>query len=519
MRHKRLNDESGIALIMAVGVMFVLALALTTIISFSTSNEAAARYGKAEQEAFSLAEAGINNAYGVLAKASLASPTVPVTDLSLLQPARTTTYETGSVSWTGTYDVAAQRWTLTSTATARNPSGGSDVKRAVTATVLVTPAPGQPNNTPIWNFVTMRSTGSPCDLDLQNSMTLSARLYLPGNLCVRGSAEVTGGPLLVGGDVTLIGNGNSLGETLSPLPAGTLPYDHTAIGGGCKYFNNPRADCKNGAGPLYSNIWVSDGGGPLLLGAAIPKDFPLLTPPSHDFAAEYGAGHPGPVNNTCALAPEFPVGTLVLPASTFDTNTTFDPGTDGSIATPFDLAPSSYSYTCKTVLGELSWNKDTKKLTVQGRVFIDGSAFISGSGHTTKVFDYDGKGLLTLTGTMLFSNLVKVCAVPAATSCDQGAWDPDTDMLMILADGNGGQVPVGRSIALENSTFYQGALYGTNAIELQNQATVQGPMLGETLFSTNIAQALSFPYITELPAGAPGNPVTTYTLVKENFVD
>ena len=65
-RVPQLTDERGIALVMAMLVLLVLAIALTSIIFFTTSNQRMSSFDKANEVARSLAEAGVNNGISVL---------------------------------------------------------------------------------------------------------------------------------------------------------------------------------------------------------------------------------------------------------------------------------------------------------------------------------------------------------------------------------------------------------------------------------------------------------------------
>ena len=92
-------------------------------------------------------------------------------------------------------------------------------------------------------------------------------------------------------------------------------------------------------------------------------------------------------------------------------------------STPFNLTPSTGDYTCKNVvggqtLGELSWNATTKKLKLQGTIFIDGSATVDSAGYPgNPVFEYDGQGTLVLSGTFAVKN-AKICAVIQGNDCN-----------------------------------------------------------------------------------------------------
>ena len=108
MARLRLSDERGIALIMTLGTLLVTSVILVTVIQYSSAAGRGAHKSKADQTAYALAEAGVNNAMSVLA-----NPTNNALNSTLL-PSRTTAYEGGSVTWSGAYNPFNARWTITS---------------------------------------------------------------------------------------------------------------------------------------------------------------------------------------------------------------------------------------------------------------------------------------------------------------------------------------------------------------------------------------------------------------------
>ena len=62
----RLSDETGIALVMALGIMLVLVITLTAVITFTAAGARDSHRVNAGQKATALAEAGLNNAFAVL---------------------------------------------------------------------------------------------------------------------------------------------------------------------------------------------------------------------------------------------------------------------------------------------------------------------------------------------------------------------------------------------------------------------------------------------------------------------
>ena len=60
------RDEQGIALVLAMLIMLVFAIALSAVIYYTSTNARSSSYAKAQQLAYGLAEAGINNQLAVL---------------------------------------------------------------------------------------------------------------------------------------------------------------------------------------------------------------------------------------------------------------------------------------------------------------------------------------------------------------------------------------------------------------------------------------------------------------------
>ena len=173
-----------------------------------------------------------------------------------------------------------------------------------------------------------------------------------------------------------------------------------------------------------------------------------------------------------------------------------------------DLTPSA-SYTCKTAGGQLSWNAATRVLTVYGVVFIDGSAKVNNGSVNTFV----GEGAIYLSGTLLIKNS-KLCAVVTGSgsgqTCTTSGWNPAQNNLVFVANGTGSggapqsQVPSGDGIQLVSSAA-QGALYATNAIDIDTSSQFDGPLDGSTV-SLGQSTSTTWPGFAFVPVGMPGNP-------------
>jgi hypothetical protein len=80
-------------------------------------------------------------------------------------------------------------------------------------------------------------------------------------------------------------------------------------------------------------------------------------------------------------------------------------------------------------------------------------------------------------------------------------------MLVVVANGLGGQVPAGDSIQVVNGYFQGGLFASGGAIELDTTSNVEGPEIANTEIIGQKVTAHAFPLITEIPVGAPGVPV------------
>jgi hypothetical protein len=555
-----LRKQEGIALVMAVGTLAVLTIAGTTVMVYTSSNTRLAARSKVDETSFSLSEAALNNAMAVLANPSnnsLDPATLPSTEAT----ASSATYETGTAKWWGTLDRSAAVWTISALGLYNNPAGNTaQVRRKLTAKVPVTPTTTQPLNNPSWNYImSTQVTGGQCDMTLAggnntgNTLTVGARLYVFGNLCLGtssgGRAKITGGPLMVLGKTTIIEDNSAIGASGAPI-------NEAHIKNGCQYLSNPLHNpCQNNG---VDNLWAT----------VLDASPTVLTAPTANWAGWYKDAIPGPSQSCTSFSGTTP---------TFDNNTTRDNSVPGVV----DLTPAS-SYQCRvgpgasstlagamtasqTTLtvasatgfpttafrirvddelmtvtagfgttswtvtravngssaaahvinqtvqwdtppsGEISWNAQTNKLTVSGTIFIDGSAKIANGALNT----YNGQATLYLSGTFLMSSGTKLCAAVSGSDCDFAGWDPNKKLFTIVANGSGGQNPTGVSIWLKDASW-QGALFGTSIVRLEGQTNFGGPAIGSEVelgYNVSTGSASGFNSISVVPAGMPGNPI------------
>ena len=513
-----LADERGAALVLALSVLMVMTVSMTTVLTATMANARGAARSNAGQIAYSLAEAGLNNAFGVI-NANYSGGSVAYPGDSTWLSARTTTYSSGSVTWSGTLNSVSgnswgYEWDITSTGTARNAAiaGRGNVSRTLTAVVPVIVPPNQTTSgsSPLnWIY-------SGTDTILGQSVTVKAPVYAAGNLTLTNSAKIAGaaGKLAVGGNLTLSTNQNQVGLTGGLDPR--IPEAHVV--GLCSVKGNVVLHFCGGSSSATN--WDSD--------------FVYATTADRSIA--------GLLDHTPALTCCAPEGGAILPlggASTSEMGFWYqnadlgplDPCTSGSVPFSFDtgdnaingsanllapinITPSGTSYSCTSPTGELSWDASAKNLRIKGTIFIDGSVTVDASGYSgSPVFTYSGSGSIVMSGTFAMKS-AKLCAVVSGTDCNwtTSAWDPNSTALAIIADGDGGSgvaqsqgniVAAGYGVDLVTGSSFQGALMANKSIKSEQNATVEGPMISVyNRVESGQTGNLSFPLINFAPAAA-----------------
>ena len=513
------SEERGFALVVALGVTVAFSLMVVTVIESASSNSRDATMSSGRASAYSLAEAGISNAMSVLRTPSnnaldmyifcTDTTTLPSVAAGTYPCKRTDTYSAGKVVWYGNLyrnpAAGTAYWDLFSTGYVRNPYSGVDYQKTVRATIPVVPVTTQPLNNPSWNYIFSRNTGSGvalngCDMTLQNSVNVTSPLYVMGNLCLKNTARISKGPLIVMGSLDLQQSANQAGAV-------GLELNEAHIGKGCRYLSQPlHKPCVYGLGgttPARDNIWAT----------ILDSSPPAVTPPIVNWNDWYLNGSPGPYYPCAAPQagepgnPLFRFDTPVGALSDSDTNKLTYKNDNQGVA---NLTPSS-SYQCKTVGGEISWDYPSKVLTVNGTIYLDGSAKVD-IGGTVR---YKGQATIYTSGTFLVKN-TQLCGYSAGALCTFATWDSTKDLLGLVANGNGSlpadnQVPSGDGVQVVSS-YFQGAIYATNIIDIGTTATVDGPLDGSTVILGQSSSS-TFSGYTFVPVGMPGNP-TIYALAQ-----
>jgi len=502
MRRLKLSGERGMALLMAIGIMTVLAISGTTIAYYATSNSGHANRANAGQYASAGSEAALGQALSVIFNATnnplnkylfcQTGETYPCT--------RTTTLPGGgSIKWTPTLDELATpypQWTITGVGAFKNPAQRSaDVNRTITIKVDVRPKYTKILQNQVWNYVYIYGTGDPsgCDYSQSNNSGMGSPIYVAGNACFDNQGKITGGPVQIWGTLTFNNTQNKIGTSSQPLTTGVH------IAGGCKLkpatsFHSP---C-DATDQVYAN-------------PAADTTPIMLDPPTPAWSTWYLNASPGPYYpcnvSQSGTPPVFDTdqGSPITPDST---------KLNRSVSGTFNLTGASY--TCKTENGELSYDAASKLLTVNGTVFIDGNARIDTGGVVT----YTGMGTLFLSGSFVLKN-TNLCAVASGSSCDwtlgSGHWQPsncpaadpakDCKFLNVVAGylGGGGQADISTSDTSVEflSAGYQGGILAAQRFDISTSSSTMGPIVSSRMTVGQSLTTYLFPQLTTVPEAMP----------------
>jgi Tfp pilus assembly protein PilX len=513
----KLSSERGFALVLALGITIVLSMTVVTVVEATASNSRSSVQARNRVSARALAEAGIN-----LAASVIRTSTTPT--YSGLLPSTTTTYDGGSVTWSGTLDDSQPNvscpnhlacWLVTATGTVRNPYGNSSTTQTLTAKVPLDAVYSQKLVNNVYDYVFVYGTNDPdgCDFQNANNSTFGSRLYVQGNLCLSGSTSVMNEVDVWG--TAVMANPSSIGQK-----AGSTITNNTSgvhIKGGC---------ATSTAGPFTP--WACGTAQSVYASPAADASPVTLTPPNVTSSAQgwYKNASPGPYS-PCKT-------TSGTPSNTGNWATAFDNDVPSgsqpnsaymnrSVTGAFDLTPTSGAYSCKSAFGELSWNPSATDssgntvptLTVKGTVFIDGNARIAPS--NIQLIRYVGVGTIYVSGSIVLKG-THICAayVFASKDCDwstpgTGHWDVSQNFLQLVAGvvGGGGQseTPDTNTSVEIASASYQGGITANLKTDVSSGSTTQGPLVQNSM---NLGQSLvtkPFGTLTDVPTATPDNQI------------
>jgi Tfp pilus assembly protein PilX len=460
---QRLENESGIALVMAVGILAFLMITGSAVVFYAGSNTRSAEHSADNARALNAAEAGMNYARAILWNSS--TPTSSSALPSSASPGQVT-LEGTTVKYWGSYDTATKVWTLYGSGTDTNPTGGTaQVARQASSQVLVSSTAALD---PAWGYLFADTTS--CTL-LQNSLEIDAPIYVRGDLCMKNSAMIVSDLVQVRGKVQI--------ENSASIGTASVPVGQVYVGGGCRFpWSGSYVTPCGTAQKVYRTIFSS----------TVPNlTKPPLDPP---LSYWYANAKPGPQAKICTTG-SFP--------GSFDNDSTLN----RSNGTQYLFTASAYDCQVKdgagNVLGRIAYTPGTPgTFRLEGVVFFDGKLEFPGNRDVV----YQGRGTIYATDEIKIQNHVRLCAVAA---CDT-TWNPDVNLLAFVAGATSD-----KGFLIENNTTFQGAIYIVNDFHQENSVIVCGPVIAQELVISNNTENCYVPFTTGAP-GMPGTSTATTTL-------
>jgi Tfp pilus assembly protein PilX len=177
----RFAREDGVALVVALGVLFSMTVAGTSVYVFTAGNARSSEVSKDREIAFTLAEAGVAEALSVLNNAL-----DPLT-ASTLSPERTVALEGGIVKYSGV--LSGQTWTITAKGIVDNPTGnGGQFVRTLTRRAQVY---GVNSGATVSAWSRFYHDNANVCLTIKD-VTIPTSISARGNICMQGTAKITG---------------------------------------------------------------------------------------------------------------------------------------------------------------------------------------------------------------------------------------------------------------------------------------------------------------------------------------
>jgi hypothetical protein len=459
-RLRKLTGERGMALVMAIGIMAVLGIVGTTLVYYSVSNVHSTAHSAGGQRAFALAEAGLNDAVGILS--TIGNDPASANLLPSSASPAAVTVDDGTISYWGSYNSGAAIWTVTGKGTVRNPSQASAITRKITQQYSV-------SSSPSWKYIYMDNP-SGC-LNLSSSVQITQPLFLRGSLCLDNSAVVTStaSPVTVAGGITVSsGASGSVGRSTAHIAA-------LHVGTGCRYGSGSYVFPCTSTEHVYADSQDN-------------YIDPTIRKAPIDTATWYDNAKPGPKQN--CTSGSFPGG--------FDTDAT----KNRSLPT-VDLMPAS-AYDCTVTLngatvGRIAWTPGNPgTMTVLGTIFFDGNISMSGSAKGV----YSGRAAIYSSGTVNISGSTEICGAFVSGHCDWTNWNPDVNMLVLVA-GSTTDTP---DFTTGQSAQIQGGIYAATDYTQGSSVKQQGPIQAQNITLGSSGQT-GYPGQASVPYGAPGGSV------------
>jgi hypothetical protein len=439
------HEDDGVALVLALAAMFILAITTTGVIVAGTTNEDTAYVSTKERSAFAVAQQGLAYGEGMVYGDVATAIDPPTTTQNLpTQP----NGATGTYTVTTTDDIT---WQIVATGTV----GG------VTRTVSINVSPASTVTTAqysIWNYL-YEDQSNPNSVS--GGAVISVPIFAKGDFGANGASTKILNNLEVGGNLTTSGN-LQIGSSSSPISklevVGTCAVNGPAKPAGT-------APCDGSHNLTYAKT----------VGNTLDT-IPAL--PTVDFAGAY--------------ASQLAATKTGCPAGLFDSDTTMNNNNSVNIST---ILFGSTDYDCHVGSYHLQWNHTTDQLLANGVFYFDGTL----TAPNPKIdIVYSGQASFYFTGGVNWSRGT-ICGV---AGCGTN-WDTLHNVLFWVADCVAAPGSGCVSISAAN-TVDQVGVYADGDYKLTGNAGNMAPVLCQRFYISGGTD-----YLIPIQGFPPGTPAPT----------
>lgn len=465
------HDEDGIALVLALTTMSVLALTTTALLMSGVVNQRGSYTSSQAKQAFALAQAGLAYAEGDVYSSA---------DTGVAPPTGTQTLPAQPGGGSGTYWMSVESdgatWTMTGTGTV------AGITKTVHTQAYV-PSNSSSSSYQLWNYLYADDNSghatNTCETTLNGGVTVNVPVYVRDNLCINGGAHFTGSSLTVDGNLTVNGGAN--------VGTSSKPIDSVQIGG-----TPSSSACTNGYnGAVTPGTSYCDGKHASLYSKSVGTNVPTNPGmPTVDFQQAY--------------ATQAALTKTGCPAGLFDNDGTLNNSVSSVNLFPYSYYPTPISYDCKVGGNELKWQQTSTSsangtLTINGTFYFDGS-FSLGSGQEIV---YKGLGSLYFSGGVSLAGGSELCGIANCTTY----WNTSQNAIILVAqcwaNSTGTSLISPGCVHVSGGANVQVGVYAVTDYEIDGGGTNMGPVVAKNLEVSGGSQTLIPFNQANMPLGTP----------------
>lgn len=470
--HRLRDDERGIALVMALIVMVVLAGTTAALVIPGSVNQRNSLKSADARQAFALAETALAYGEGAVYAAGQTGKSPAYGDHDIgAQPGG------GTGTWSAAVGADGITWTILGTGVVDGVTRKVHAQATDPSSTTVTDAG-------VWNYVYADAAGTTCATSMNGSVTISVPIMVRGDLCLSGSLNFTGSQLQVGGNLSVTGSAK-IGSSTTKITSLQVGVDSSSTST-CQSVTPGTGACNGSTAPIYAAS-VSKG-------LSVTPQMPCIGQPSSWDSQCTGSNDGTWTKLHAQYDAQAALTKTGCPANLFDNDTTLN-NSDTSISSAMF---GNTDYDCKVGSNEIKWTHASGSLYVSGTLYFDGSLAISGT------IVYSGQASLYFTGGVAAGNNTTFCGIANCT----GSWNPDVNGIIFIAgcwsNSTGTTLITSGCVSLGGGAVVQFGVYCTTDYLTSGGSSNMGPVLANTLnIGGSTSSLIPFHYMP------PGTPLST----------